>query len=103
MAGSVQDHIHLLTSLPRSCSPAKLVQDIKTGSSRFLKTKGGKYSDFAWQTGYGVFSVSPSDMGGLRRYIENQEAHHRKNTFEREYRSILTKHQIAYDERGEGA
>ena len=63
-AGSVDDHIHLLADHPRTVSPAKLVQEIKTGSSKWIKTKGPRYTKFAWQTGYGIFSVT-QECGNL--------------------------------------
>ena len=71
-AGSVTDHVHLLIAHPRTCAPAELVQESKTGSSKWLKTRGPRYGSFRWQSGYGVFSVSPShrsavEAGGMRR------------------------------------
>ena len=90
-AGSVADHIHLLIVHPRTMSPAKLVQEIKTGSSKWLKTKGVRYSKFSWQTGYAIFSVSPSHRPALETYIANQTEHHRKVSFQDEYRRLLKK------------
>jgi REP element-mobilizing transposase RayT len=98
-AGSVGDHIHLLIVQPRTCSPAELVQDTKTGSSKWLKTKGSRYANFHWQSGYGVFSISPSHRRTLERYIENQAEHHRVVTFQEEYRRLLKKYEIPFDER----
>jgi REP element-mobilizing transposase RayT len=66
-AGSVADHIHLLVAHPRTCTPAELVQEIETGSSKWLKTKGARYADFHWQSGYGIFSISPSHRRGAAR------------------------------------
>jgi REP element-mobilizing transposase RayT len=98
-AGSVPDHIHLLLAHPRTCAPADLVQEIKTGSSKWLKTKAAQYTDFHWQGGYGIFSVSPSHHSALEQYITTQAEHHRKVTFQDEYRRLLNKYGIPFDER----
>jgi putative transposase len=97
-AGSVADHVHLLILHPRTLSPAELVQDIKTASSKWLKTQHAKYAAFHWQSGYGVFSVSPS-IGEVEAYIANQAEHHRKMTFQEEYRRLLQKCGMEFDER----
>ena len=76
-AGSVADHIHLLIAHPRTCAPSDLVQEIKTGSSKWLNTKGARYAQFHWQSGYGIFSISPSHRPALEDYIGNQAEHHR--------------------------
>jgi len=76
-AGSVADHIHLLIAHPRTSAPSDLVQEIKTGSSKWLKTKGARYADFHWQSGYGIFSISPTHRRALEEYIANQAEHHR--------------------------
>lgn len=98
-AGSVADHIHLLISHPRTCSPADLIQEIKTGSSKWLKTRGPRYASFYWQNGYSIFSVSASHRLAVEAYIENQPEHHRKVSFQDEYRTLLQKYGIEYDER----
>jgi putative transposase len=98
-AGSVADHIHLLVAHPRTCSPAELVQEIKTGSSKWLKTRGPRYAAFHWQNGYGVFSVSSSHRLTVESYLDRQAEHHRRITFQDEYRVLLKKHGIEYDER----
>jgi putative transposase len=98
-AGSVEDHIHLLLTHPRTISPAKLVQEIKTGSSKWIKTKGVQFTKFAWQTGYGIFSISPSHQQAVVKYIENQAEHHRNNSFQDEYRNLLAKYNVPFDER----
>ena len=97
-AGSVADHIHLLIALPRTSAPADLVQDIKTGSSKWLKTKADRYASFHWQSGYGIFSISPSHRADLENYIGNQAEHHRSVTFQEEYRRLLKKYGVTYDE-----
>ena len=96
-AGSVEDHIHLLVAHPRTSSPAQLVEAIKTGPSKWMKTKGVK--SFHWQNGYGAFSISPSHRAVLEKYITGQREHHRVSTFEEEYRTLLKKYGIAVDER----
>jgi hypothetical protein len=77
------------------------VQDIKTGSSKWIKTKGTRYAKFRWQGGYGIFSVGyhPRDRAVVERYIANQAVHHRKKTFQHEYRTMLEKDNIPFDER----
>ncbi len=98
-AGSVADHIHLLIAHPRTIAPAGLVQEIKTGTSIWLKTRVARFADFHWQGGYGIFSISPSHRPALEAYLANQAEHHRKITFQEEYRRLLTKHGLQYDER----
>jgi REP element-mobilizing transposase RayT len=98
-AGSVEDHIHLLLAHPRTSAPADLVQEIKTGSSKWIKTKSPELADFHWQSGYAVFSISPSHRPALEKYIENQAEHHRDVSFQEEYRRLLTKYGITFDER----
>lgn len=98
-AGSVADHLHLLIAHPRTCAPAHVVKEIKAGSSKWLKTRDPRYAAFHWQTGYGMFSVSPSHRPAVETYLANQADHHRKITFQDEYRKLLQKYAIAYDER----
>ena len=95
--GGVADHVHLALRLPPTRVAAKVVSEIKTGSSIWMKQKGVK--DFAWQRGYGLFSVSPADIGALVRYIETQRAHHSKRGFEDEMRAFYAKYHLAFDER----
>jgi len=98
-ANSVADHIHLLILHPRTCAPADLVQEIKTGSAKWLKSKDGKYTSFHWQSGYGMFSISPSHVAALTAYIDDQAEHHKKVTFQEEYRRLLSRYEVEYDER----
>ena len=97
-AGSVGDHIHLLIAHPRTCAPSDLVQEIKTGSSKWLKTKDARYVGFHWQAGYGMFSISPTHRAAVEAYIANQSEHHRKVTFQEEYRRLLSIYGIEFDE-----
>jgi putative transposase len=98
-SGSVADHIHLLLAHPRTCSPADMVQEIKTGTSKWLKTKGTHYAAFKWQGGYGMFSVSPSHRAAVEGYLGGQAQHHRTVTFQEEYRRLLRKYGVEFDER----
>ncbi|MGB7622382.1 MAG: transposase [Terriglobia bacterium] len=97
--GGPADHIHALCSLSKTLSVAELIEDVKKTASKWIKTKGGLYMKFHWQSGYGAFSLSPSQVPAVRRYIQNQEQHHRRITFQKEFRRILKKHGVAYDER----
>jgi len=92
--GGMEDHTHLLIQLPATLALAKAVQLIKGGSSKWINEHGRA---FAWQEGYGAFGVSKSNMNAVVKYIANQEAHHRKITFEDEFIALLEKHGIEYD------
>lgn len=98
-SGSVADHIHLLIAHPRTCAPSDLVKEIKTGSSKWLKTKSARYAGFHWQGGYGIFSISPAHRQAVEQYIGNQAEHHHTVTFQEEYRRLLEKYEIQFDER----
>ena len=98
-AGGTANHLHLLVSLSRAGSLADLMMDVKKDSSKWIKTKGRNYKDFHWQGGYGAFSVSESNRGAAIRYIQRQEEHHRRMTFQEEYRLLCAKHGIEIDER----
>jgi len=97
--GGATDHVHVLCALSRNFSIASVVGDIKRGSSKWIKTKGRMLTKFAWQNGYGVFSVGQSEVERVRQYIVGQEDHHRKKTFQDEYRSFLKEYRVNYDER----
>lgn len=77
----------------------KLVEEIKSHSSKWIKTKGEAYLNFYWQDGYGAFSVNPKDVDVVKAYIANQKEHHSKKTFQSEYRAILNKYEMDFDER----
>jgi putative transposase len=93
------DHIHILFRLGRKASIAQVVEELKKSSSHWIKSKGPPYKDFYWQSGYGAFSVGQSGVADLKRYIANQKEHHRKKTFQEEYREFLAKYEIEHDER----
>ena len=92
------DHVHILSSLPRTISPSKYIEEIKRKSSRWIKTKDSSYQKFAWQSGYGAFSVSSSMKESVLHYIAGQKEHHRKITFKEEFVAFLEKYNIEYDE-----
>ena len=95
----VEDHVHILCNLQRTMSIARLVEEIKTSSSARIKEEGPALRDFHWQNGYGAFSVSQSNVQQVYDYIANQQEHHRMRTFQEEYRLLLERHQISFDER----
>ena len=99
IVGGVADHVHILCALSRNYSMAKLIEEIKRNSSKWIKSKGGKLSKFAWQNGYGVFSVSHSQAEYVKRYIAGQKEHHKKKPFKNEFRECLVQHQLEYSER----
>ncbi|HEX2330983.1 MAG TPA: IS200/IS605 family transposase [Candidatus Angelobacter sp.] len=94
--GGMEDHIHLLLQFPQTVAIAQLINTIKVNSSGWMSEQTGR---FAWQEGYGAFSVSKSNWPEVVRYIRNQERHHRKMTFEEEFIAMLEKHGIEYDPR----
>ena len=97
--GGVEDHVDLLFGLSRTLTIAKVVETLKTSSSKWIKTKGHEFANFHWQSGYGAFSVSQSDADGVVAYIQNQAKHHQKMTFQDEYRRLLERYRIAFDEK----
>jgi putative transposase len=99
IVGAVEDHVHILCNLSRTVTIAQLVEDVKTSSSARIKEEGPALHDFYWQNGYGAFSVSQSNMEQVKQYIENQEEHHCRRTFQEEFRLLLEKHEVPYDER----
>jgi putative transposase len=97
--GGVEDHVHLAIRLSRTVSIAALIEDVKTSSSKWLKSRSPEFVRFAWQRGYGVFSVGPRDLDALVAYIDGQVEHHRTRTFQDEYRVLLDRCGLEYDER----
>ena len=98
-AGGVQDHVHLLVSLGRTRSVAEAVRLIKANASGWINETFPLRGRFAWQTGYGAFSVSYSQLPRVRRYLASQELNHRTGTYKDEFRGLLRRHGIEYDER----
>jgi putative transposase len=97
--GGVEDHVHLLLSLPATISIAKTIQLVKGASSKWVHDTFREHGSFAWQEGYGAFSVGISQADPTIAYIRSQPEHHRQTTFQEEFRMFLAKHQIEYDER----
>ncbi|HKU73597.1 MAG TPA: transposase [Pyrinomonadaceae bacterium] len=99
IVGGVEDHAHSLFALSRTHSIASVVKEVKRTSSGWIKTTSRTLSKFHWQAGYGAFSVSQSNLTAVIRYIENQEEHHRRVTFQDEYRAFLKAYGVEFDER----
>jgi len=99
IVNGVEDHIHALFALSRTHSIASVVKEIKRTSSGWVKELSPKVAEFHWQGGYGAFSVSQSNLQEVIRYIANQEEHHKRVTFQDEYRAFLKAYGIEYDER----
>lgn len=97
--GGIADHVHLAVRFGRVCSVSTLIRELKRSSSKWLKQQSTMLSRFEWQNGYGAFSVSPSHLDALIKYIQTQEEHHRQESFQDEFRRILKKYKVAYDER----
>jgi REP element-mobilizing transposase RayT len=97
--GGTEDHVHILFRLGRKIDLATVVEKVKAGSSKWIKSKGAEYKDFHWQNGYGAFSIGQSGVEDLKKYIANQKEHHRKKTFQDEFREFLKKYQVEFDER----
>ncbi len=97
--GGVEDHVHLLFVHSRTATVADVVKELKRGSTLWLKTKAPSLSDFVWQSGYGVFSIGQSQVEDVCAYIAGQEEHHRKISFQDEFRRLLQRYEIAFDER----
>jgi REP element-mobilizing transposase RayT len=98
-ANGVSDHVHVVTTLPRTLSQAEMIEGVKKTSSKWIKALEPKYRGFSWQRGYGAFSVSPSQLKVVLKYLDGQDEHHRTRTFQEEYRAVLRKHRVDFDER----
>ena len=97
--GGHEDHVHILCMLSRKVALMKLIEEVKSHSSKWIKTKGSEYEKFYWQNGYGGFSIHPDQVEIIKNYISKQEEHHKKTLFKEEYRSFLNKYNVEYDER----
>jgi putative transposase len=97
--GGIQDHVHALFSLSKNYALKKIVEEVKKGSSKWMKIEGPKIDAFYWQAGYAAFSVSQSNVEAVMRYIENQKEHHRKLSFQDELRAFFRRHKVQFDER----
>ncbi len=99
IVGGVADHVHILCRLGKVIDVSSLIREIKRDSSGWIKNQSKSLSGFYWQGGYGAFSISPSHVPALERYIQNQEEHHTRETFQDEFRRICAKYSLAIDER----
>ncbi|HEV7404930.1 MAG TPA: IS200/IS605 family transposase [Chthoniobacteraceae bacterium] len=99
LINGVEDHVHVLCNGSRTVTIADMIEEMKRASSKWVKDQGSRYRDFYWQGGYGAFSVSQSNVETVREYIATQEEHHRKISFQDEFRSLCRKHEIEIDER----
>jgi REP element-mobilizing transposase RayT len=97
--GGYTDHVHILCLLSKKIALMKFMEEIKSNSSKWIKTVDARYKDFYWQDGYGAFSVTPSEIGKVRHYIEDQHKHHKTKTFQEEFREYLHLYEIDFDER----
>jgi REP element-mobilizing transposase RayT len=97
--GGAEDHIHALFALARTITVADLVEEVKTSTSKWIKTKGIEFRRFHWQSGYGAFSIGQSNVAALKRYIATQKEHHRHQSFQDEYRLLCRKYRVKIDER----
>ena len=99
LIGGVEDHTHSLFNLARTWCVADVVEVVKTSTSKWLKTQDPRLRRFAWQAGYGAFSVSRSNLGKVEDYIRRQREHHNRRDFKSEFRTLLKRHDVEYDER----
>ena len=97
--GGMSDHVHIVFRMSKNHTLAKVVETVKTSSSKWIKIQNVALRAFHWQNGYGGFSVSPSNLEEVVKYIDHQEEHHRVMSFQEEYRKFLQAHGIEYDER----
>jgi len=99
IVGGVEDHIHILCRQSKNIALKTLIGELKRESSKWIKTQSADASAFYWQGGYGAFSISPSHVPDLTRYIANQQEHHQKETFQDEFRRLCQKYALEIDER----
>jgi REP element-mobilizing transposase RayT len=97
--GGHNDHVHICCLLSKQITQIKFIEEVKKQSSKWVKTKGERYSKFYWQDGYGIFSVNPSEIDVVVEYIKKQAEHHKKRTFQSELVAFLKKYNVEYDER----
>ena len=97
--GGMPDHVHLLVSVSKELSISDVLRVIKTNSSKWVHESFPQHLAFAWQAGYGAFAVSFSNLDTVKRYIANQETHHRRVDFKTEFMTLLTRHEIEFEEK----
>lgn len=98
-AGGMPDHVHLLISLGKESSISETVRIVKSNSSKWVHTTFENQHGFAWQSGYGAFAVSHSQLAKVRKYIARQRENHQRLTFQEEFKALLERHHVEYDER----
>ncbi len=99
IVGGVEDHVHILLRLGKQASVSDVVREVKRDSSKWVKEQARELERFQWQNGYGAFSISPGHVDELRAYIANQEEHHRRESFQDEFRRMCAKYGVEIDER----
>lgn len=99
MGRGIADHVHIVTTLPRTLSQPQLIEQIRKTSSKWIKSVNSRYRGFFWQRQYGAFSVSTSQLDSVLEYVNKQQEHHRTRTFQEEYLELLRKHGVDFDER----
>jgi REP element-mobilizing transposase RayT len=95
----VSNHIHILTTLPKTVTLSKYLEEIKRSSSKWIKTKGTDYKNFSWQRGYGAFSVSSYKVDVVKNYVTKQKEHHKSQDFKEEFIEFLDEYKVEYDDR----
>jgi REP element-mobilizing transposase RayT len=98
LVNSVEDHVHILHRLSRTVTISDAVKEFKTATSKWLKSQSPDLANFSWQSGYGAFSVSESNLDSVTAYIQNQREHHRTKSFQDEFREFLKKNKLSFDE-----
>jgi len=99
IVGGYTDHIHILCTLSKKTPLSNLLEEVKSHSSKWMKTKDEQFKNFYWQDGYGAFSISHTHIEQTKRYIENQHAHHDQQTFQREYVELLETNGVEFEEK----
>ncbi len=99
LIGGVADHLHVLCLLSRKFAMMKVIEEAKKETSKWIKKQSPETSDFSWQGGYGAFSVSESNIPQVKQYIQNQESHHKRFSFQDEFRELCKRHKIDLEER----
>jgi hypothetical protein len=99
LINGLSDHVHILATLPAKLAISDALRTVKTNSSRWVHEQFPSYAKFAWQTGFGAFSVSHSDLDLVRTYIANQDEHHRRVTFQEEFLNLLKEYEVEFDGR----
>ena len=99
LINGVDDHIHVLCQLSRKFAIMDVIKNAKTETSKWIKKQAASYEDFQWQAGYGMFSVSESNVAQVKQYIANQEDHHKRMSFQDEFRELCKRHGLEIDER----